>query len=134
MAKGSTLVLRTVKAIEAGNAPSLPQHDSGPLKHAPKLFRENCEIKWDRRAGDIRNFIRGLNPFPTAWTLLRGKSYKILQATVVPGGNGEPGTIDTDERTYLRVRATDGWVSIEELQPEGKRKMNVPDFFRGNKL
>lgn len=134
MTKGASLVLRTVKAIEAESAPALPQQESGTLKHAPKLFRENCEIKWDRPAGDLRNFIRGLNPFPTAWTVLRGKSYKILQATVVPGGNGEPGTIDTDERTYLRVRATDGWVSIEELQPEGKRKMNVPDFFRGNKL
>ena len=134
MAKGASLVLRTVKAIEAESAPALPQQASGTLKHAPKLFRENCEIKWDRPAGDIRNFIRGLNPFPTAWTLLRGKSYKILRATVASGGNGEPGTIDTDERTYLRLRASDGWVSIEELQPEGKRKMNVPDFFRGNKL
>nr|AIA16552.1 methionyl-tRNA formyltransferase [uncultured bacterium] len=134
MAIGSTLVLRTVKAIEAGNAPGTPQPESGPLKHAPKLFRENCEVKWNRPAEDIRNFIRGLNPFPVAWTMLRGKSFKILRASVEPGGSGEPGSIDTDERTYLRVRAQDGWVNIEELQPEGKRKMNAADFFRGNKL
>ncbi|HTF21249.1 MAG TPA: methionyl-tRNA formyltransferase [Chryseolinea sp.] len=134
MTKGAALVLRTVAAIEAGNAPVLPQQESGPLKHAPKIFRETCEIKWDRPAHDIRNFIRGLNPFPTAWTTLQGKSYKILRAREEPGGNGVPGTVDTDDRTFLRVRATDGWVVIEELQPEGKRKMNVQDFFRGNKL
>lgn len=134
MTKGSTLVLKTVKAIEAGNAPAFPQHDSGPLKHAPKIFRETCEIKWDRPANEIRNFIRGLNPFPTAWTTLRGKSFKILRAQVQPGGDGVPGTIETDEKTFLRVRAADEWVRIDELQPEGKRKMNVQDFFRGNKL
>ena len=134
MTKGAALVLKTVKAIEAGNAPALPQRESAPLKHAPKIFRETCEIKWDRPAHDIRNFIRGLNPFPTAWTTLREKSFKILRAQVEPGGTGAPGTIQTDERTFLRVRAADGWVVIEELQPEGKRKMNVQDFFRGNKL
>lgn len=134
MAKGSTLVLRTVKAIEAGNAPSLPQHDSGPLKHAPKIFRDTCEIKWDRPVYEIRNFIRGLNPFPTAWTILRGKPFKILRAQVQPGGDAVTGTIETDDKTFLRVRASDGWIAIEELQPEGKRKMNVQEFFRGNKL
>lgn len=131
---GAGLVLKTVKAIEKGDAPALPQHDPGTLRHAPKIFRETCEIKWDQPAQDIRNFIRGLNPFPTAWTTLRGKTFKVLRAQVLQGGSGAAGTIDTDERTFLNVRAADGWISIEELQPEGKRKMNVPDFFRGNKL
>lgn len=134
MKKGSALVLKTVQAIEAGTATALPQQESGPLKHAPKIFRETCEIKWDHRAIDIQNFVRGLNPFPTAWTTLKGKSFKILSVQASPGGEGLPGTIETDERTFLRVRASDGWVTINELQPEGKRKMNVPDFFRGNKL
>lgn len=134
MNKGSALVLRTVKAIETGTAPALPQHEDATLKHAPKIFRETCEIKWDRSAHEIRNFIRGLNPFPTAWTTLREKSFKILQARVVSGPGGAPGSIDTDEKTFLRVRAADAWVVIEELQPEGKRKMNIQDFFRGNKL
>lgn len=134
MAKGSALVLKTVKAVEEGNAPALPQLETGPLKLAPKIFRETCEIKWDRPAHEIRNFIRGLNPFPTAWTTLRGRTFKIMLAEVESGDNAPPGTIETDDRSFLRVRASDGWVAIRELQPEGKRKMNVQDFFRGNKL
>ncbi|MEJ1239565.1 methionyl-tRNA formyltransferase [Chryseolinea sp. T2] len=134
MIKGAALVLKTVQAIEQGNAPAQPQHDGGTLKHAPKIFRETCEIKWDQPADDIRNFIRGLNPFPIAWTTLQGKIFKIQRASVEGGGTGSPGTIETDEKTYLKVRAADGWVAIEELQPEGKRKMSVSDFFRGNKL
>ncbi|MGC3943326.1 MAG: methionyl-tRNA formyltransferase [Chryseolinea sp.] len=134
MTIGAGLVLKTVKAIEAGDAPALPQTDAGTLKHAPKIFRETCEIKWERTAEEIRNFIRGLNPFPVAWTTLNGKTFKILRAKVQSGGTGTPGTIDTDGRTFLKVRAADAWVVIDELQPEGKRKMNVPDFFRGNKL
>ena len=134
MTKGAALVLKTVQAIEHGNAPALPQHEGGTLKHAPKIFRETCEIRWDQPAESIRNFIRGLNPFPIAWTTLQGKTFKIQRASVVSGGTGTPGTIDTDEKSYLKVRAADGWVVIEEFQPEGKRKMSVSDFFRGNKL
>ena len=134
MAKGSKLVLKTVQAIEKGEVQSLPQNESVPLKHAPKIFRETCEIKWDRPARDVRNFVRGLNPFPTAWTLIQGKQYKLHRVDVVSGGTGVPGAVDTDGQTYLHVRASDGWVKVQELQPEGKRKMNVQDFFRGNKL
>jgi len=134
MTKGAGLVLKTVKTIEKGDLQAQPQDEATALRHAPKIFRETCEIKWDRPARDIRNFIRGLNPFPVAWTVLRDKHYKLLRADVFPGGEGVPGTIDSDERTYLRIRAADGWIQVQELQPEGKRKMNVPDFFRGNKL
>lgn len=134
MIRGAALVLKTVEAIGRGDAPAMPQQETQALKHAPKIFRETCEINWDRSSEEIRNFIRGLNPFPVAWTTLRGKTYKILRARVELGGTGVPGTIDTDEKSFLKVRTRDGWIVIEELQPEGKRKMNVADFFRGNKL
>jgi len=131
---GSRLVLKTVKAIESGVVQASPQSEDLVLRHAPKIFRETCEITWDRPAQDIRNFVRGLNPFPVAWTKLHDKTYKVLRVEAQAGGSGVPGEIDTDEKTYLRVRAADGWVLLQELQPEGKRKMNVQEFFRGNKL
>lgn len=135
MAKGARLVLKTVKAIENGTAVAQPQSETSDLKHAPKIFRETCEIKWNQPRAHIRNFIRGLNPFPTAWTILRGKSYKIFRAHVHDSpASASPGDIDSDEKTYLRVMCSDGWLQLDELQPEGKRKMNVQDFFRGNKL
>lgn len=135
MKKGAELVLTTVRKIEINDVHAQPQDEAPDLKHAPKIFRETCEINWHQSVDRIRDFVRGLNPFPTAWTSLRGRSYKILRVTIQhQDSRTEPGTIDTDERTYLRVRGSDGWVAIEELQPEGKRKMNVQDFFRGNKL
>lgn len=135
MKRGAALLLKTVQAIDSGNAPSVPQAETGTLMHAPKIFRDTCEINWDRPVSDIRNFVRGLNPFPSAWTKLRDKTYKIMRVGAAAAGRtAAPGTIDTDEQTYLHVKAADGWVAIEELQPEGKKKMNIRDFFRGNKL
>lgn len=136
MKTGAQLVLKTVKAIETGNYPSIPQAENEIIKHAPKIFKETCEINWDQSSKQIRNFVRGLNPYPTAWCMLAGKSYKIHQVSVVEKYNKgtEPGTIDTDNKNYLYVKSGDGWISIDELQAEGKRKMNIQEFFRGNKI
>ena len=135
MLKGGKLVLKTVKAIEHGTYEAKPQDETGTLRHAPKIFRETCQIDWHRSAADIRNFVRGLNPFPVAWTTLKGKTYKILRVHIdVSPVDQEPGAIDTDEKTYLRMATADHWVTIDELQPEGKKKMNVQEFFRGNRL
>lgn len=135
MLTGSKLVLKTVKAIERGTYEATPQPETGTLRHAPKIFRETCQIDWHRSAADIRNFVRGLNPFPVAWTTLKGKTYKILRVHIdVSPVDQEPGAIDTDEKTYLRMATADHWVTIDELQPEGKKKMNVQEFFRGNRL
>lgn len=135
MNKGAALVLKTVRAIAAGDYPAVPQDLSTPAKHAPKIFKETCEINWNQPAEAVRNFVRGLNPFPTAWTTLNGKIYKIHKASVADSGRqGETGQIDTDDKTFLRIRTTDGWVAIDELQPEGKKRMAVAEFFRGNKL
>lgn len=132
---GAQLVLKTVKAIETGNYPSVPQ-ESETIKHAPKIFKETCEINWNQTNTQIRNFVRGLNPYPTAWCNIAGKPYKIHQVSLIDKhGNGiEPGTLDTDNKNYLYIKSIDGWISIEELQAEGKRKMNIQEFFRGNKI
>ncbi len=135
MTLGASLVLKTVDAIRDGSYEAVPQPEVSTLKHAPKIFRETCEIKWDQGSEAIRNLVRGLNPAPVAWCILKEKLYKIFSVSVA--GKGEaaiPGDIKTDNINYLHVRTLDGWISIDELQPEGKRKMSIRDFFRGNRI
>lgn len=143
MKRGSQLVLKTVKAIEAGNYPSLPQPQGIEIKHAPKIFKETCEINWDQSTNQIINFVRGLSPYPAAWTVLNGKTFKVFKCegstvdrplTTVDRGPWTVDRIKTDNKTYLYVKTSDGWISILEFQPEGKKRMTVEEFFRGNKI
>lgn len=136
MKRGSQLVLKTIQAIDTGTCPSVEQPAPAFLQHAPKIFKETCEIDWERPSQTIRNFVRGLSPYPAAWTTINGKTFKIyrVQSAVGSGMNTAPGDIETDDKTYLYMKTADGWLSIEELQPEGKRRMAVKEFFMGNKL
>lgn len=137
MKKGAQLVLKTVRAIEQENYPSVAQTESTELKHAPKIFKETCEINWNRSAEQVRNFIRGLSPYPAAWATLNGKVFKIFKASI-GSQNGVasilPGELRSDNKTYVEVRTADGWISIDELQPEGKRKMTIQEYLVGNKF
>lgn len=133
--KGAQLVLKTVQAIEAGNCPSHPQIVTSPLKAAPKIFKETCKINWNQPAVNIHNFVRGLSPYPAAWTVLNNKTYKIFKTEVVHADKSAPtGNFVTDQKSFLHVHSSDGIISIRELQPEGKRRMTIEEFFRGNKL
>lgn len=136
MNKGASLVLKTARAIETGSYPSTPQQSGVVIKHAPKIFKDTCEINWNQTSEQVYNFVRGLSPYPTAWTKINDKIYKIFG--VKHGGfmqhTKNIGTIETDYKNFLYFRTQDGLVSIEELQPEGKKKMSIKDFFRGNKL
>lgn len=141
MRKGSTLVLKTVKAIETGNVPSQPQDESVQITHAPKIFKETCEVNWNQPSEVIRNFVRGLSPYPAAWASLNGKVFKLFKVEsvhnplpTVVGTTVDSGQIDTNNKTFLRVKTQDGWISILEFQPEGKKRMNVEEFFRGNRI
>jgi methionyl-tRNA formyltransferase len=136
MIKGAQLVLKTIQSIEQGNYPSIPQTESAEIKHAPKIFKETCQINWNQSSEQIRNFVRGLNPYPTAWCELDGKNYKIFKVSVSNESEGQrkTGSLNTDNKNYLLVRTSDGWISIDELQPEGKRRMDIKEFFRGNKI
>ena len=136
MIKGSALVLETVRAITSGEYPNIPQPESDSVRHAPKIFKETCEIDWHKNSEAVRNFVRGLSPYPGAWTTLAGKTFKIFVASVVVRKNGAeaPGEFTSDNKNYLYIKTTDGWISIDELQPEGKKRMSIQDFFRGNKL
>lgn len=137
MHKGASLVLKTVQAIEQGNYPAVPQQVQGEIKHAPKIFKETCEINWSQPAAKIVDFVRGLSPYPAAWTLLNGKVFKIFKAKASKADEHSavaPGQLRSDNKSSLEIRTSDGWVSILELQPEGKKRMTIEEFFRGNKL
>lgn len=147
MRKGAQLVLKTVRAIEKDVYPSIVQSSDIEIKHAPKIFKETCQINWNQTSESIRNFVRGLSPYPGAWTNLNGKVFKILKCSLstvegLPAGQaGRQSTVDsrqgdvrTDNKTYLYVKTSDSWISIDELQPEGKKKMNIQEFLRGNKI
>lgn len=133
MQKGSWLVLRTAQAIAAGTAPSQPQNESLSLQHAPKIFRETCQINWDQPAQQVYNFIRGLSPYPAAWTMLQGKVLKIYTATLSgkPATEHQSGNWLSDGKNFLAFKAADELVYINELQLEGKKRMETEEFLRG---
>jgi methionyl-tRNA formyltransferase len=135
MIKGSHLVLKTVKAIESGNYPLVSQTKLIEIKHAPNIFKDTCEINWNQTSEQIVNFVRGLSPYPSAWTILNGKTFKIFKVKKQESSNkNQASEFTTDNKTYLYMKTSDGYVSIEELQAEGKKKMLIKDFFLGNKL
>jgi methionyl-tRNA formyltransferase len=134
MEKGARLVLKTTQAIAAGSYPSVPQPSGTGLKAAPKIFRQDCAIDWSRNVQEVANFVRGLCPHPTAWTIFNGKTYKIYRVSPVEGRDDErrSGEFITDNKTFLHVRVGGGWIAVLELQPEGKKRMKTEDYFRGN--
>src|SRR5260221_13166900 len=135
MKKGGQLVVKTVRAVESGVYPSFPQIETGELKNAPKIFKKTFEIRWTQNTRQVRNFVRGLRPHPAAWTVWNGKTYKIFDASIaLHQKECNPGEFSTDNKNYLYVKAMDGWISVNELQPEGKRRMTVREFLAGNKL
>lgn len=135
MKAGADLVLKTVSGIAVGKYQSIPQKKDVTAKLAPKIFKETCEIKWEQSTEQVRNFVRGLSPYPAAWATIEGKFYKIFKVSTASWDEQKnPGQCTTDQKNYLYFKTNDGWVSVDELQPEGKRRMNIQEFFRGNKL
>lgn len=135
MNRGAALVLKTVTGIAAGKYQSTPQPKGAASKPAPKIFKETCEINWNQTSEQVRNFVRGLSPYPAAWATIEGKTYKIFKVSIVSDNEKKSaGEYTTDHKRYLYFKTEDGWVSVDELQPEGKRKMGIEDFFRGNRL
>lgn len=135
MHRGAALVLKTVEAITNGSYPQVPQQESAVLKSAPKIFRETCEIDWNRTAEEIHNFVRGLSPYPAAWTTLNGLSCKIYKTAISDyQEDATPGSYRTDQKGFLYFRASDSWLSVKVLQLEGKKRMEIGEFLRGYKL
>lgn len=144
MAIGAELVQKTVDLILENRVDAVAQEqlfsDEKELKPAPKIFKETCRIDWSKSAKDIHNFIRGLSPYPTAWTELYSESkepqmVKIYSSKVIPSaGKQQEGTIRTDNKTYLNIACTDGFISVTEIQFAGKKAMKIDEVLRGYKI
>jgi len=137
MQVGADLLLQTVDAFSTRQLQAVPQSalvgdPNENLHHAPKIFTANCEIDWQKNIDQIYNLIRGLSPYPGAFTFFQNKKMKILAAIKEPSMVHEhPGAFVTDHKKYLKFAAKDGYLSVTALQLEGKKKMGVEEFLRG---
>ena len=134
MVAGAELLVATVRGLAAGTLPEIPQntYPESEIKHAPKIFKEHLFINWNKPVSEINDFIRGVSPYPTAFTFLNNKSVKIYQVHVehcVPGAI--TGSMETDHATYMKFAAKDGWVYVDVLQMEGKKRLKIVEFLRG---
>jgi methionyl-tRNA formyltransferase len=135
---GAALILKTVQQIEKGNLCTTPQNSiTTEIKHAPKIFKNDCLINWSDKASHVFNQIRGLSPYPGAFTILKNKNEKELTLKIYAATISESiefleaGKIISDNKSFLNIAASDGLISIKELQLEGKKRMTVVDFMRG---
>lgn len=136
-AMGRELVVKTLDGIEAGTLTPRPQE--GTPTEAPKIFKDDCFIDFNRPARQVVDFIRGLSPYPAALLTLinpQGEKvlFKIFDAIAVEDPSGSPKTLICDEKKVLKIGVSDGFLQIISLQMSGKRKNSVEDFLRGNKL
>jgi methionyl-tRNA formyltransferase len=132
---GAGLLVKTVKAIETGNYIETPQYYTSELKHAPKIFKEYCQIDWNQPTEKIYNLIRGLSPYPTAFTKLNEKTLKVFHAEPEMKEPGiSPGAYLSDGKNYLKFAAKDGFIKVTDLQYEGKKRMQTEEFLRGMRL
>lgn len=140
---GSKLVVKTVDALASENVIPVGQDklipEEGGLKHAPKIFKDDCHINWSAPGAEIHNQIRGLSPYPAAWTKLlslearKETTMKIFKAHFEPAHhNYTPGTIITDKKSHLKVVCPDGFISLLTVQAAGKKRMEITDYLRGN--
>ena len=139
MHAGTKLVTDTVDRIAAGDiAPVEQQHiDEATLKPAPKIFKEDCRIDWTRQGRGIVDLVRGLSPYPAAWSTLRRDdgeetTAKIFAARFEAAEHGRAcGTLESDGRTFVRVACADGWIAIDEIQIAGKKRLPVKELLLG---
>ncbi len=139
---GADLVVKTVDALANGEVEVIDQekliNDGLQVKHAPKIFKDDCRIDWTRDTESVRNLIRGLSPYPTAWTeLVHPEKKEVLTAKIYAALRDNsslpaaPGTLQTDGKKYLRIACPDGWLSVTEIQLSGKKRMKIDELLRG---
>lgn len=131
MQLGGPLVVKSVKALEAGDYELQPQADEA-VTHAPKIFHDTCEIDFNQPTKKVHDFVRGLSPYPVAWTMIQEAKHKIYRTEkCLEAHNQEPGSLDTDGKKYLRIACTDGWLEILEIQAAKRKRMDVKSFLNG---
>ena len=136
---GTGLVLETVERIATGDYTPVIQEniDESTLRPAPKIFKEDCLINWNAEGRSIVNLIRGLSPYPAAWTRMFREgsecgTAKIFAASFEPaGGTAKAGTVVSDGRTCMKVRCADGYIAIESVQIAGKKRLGIRELLAG---
>ncbi|MBD1425454.1 methionyl-tRNA formyltransferase [Sphingobacterium arenae] len=136
MVVGAEVLLKTIQAMGSTNLHPVPQAEieTTELKKAPKIFKEDCKILWDQPTNDVYNQIRGLSPYPAAYTELNGRMLKIFETKKGQPVDKDPGTYTTDGKTFLSFATQDGSLLITSLQLEGKKRMQIEEFLRGYRL
>ncbi len=135
MKEGAALIVETLHQVEKGSLEEKPQIVLDEYKHAPKLFTETCLIDWKHTTEHVYNHIRGLSPYPAAFTIVNDKKMKLFTCSkIIDTHQHEPGTLLTDNKSYIRFACIDGFIDVHELQLEGKTRMKTDDFLRGNKI
>ena len=134
MLKGAVLILETIALIEMGSVKALTQIDANSFHLAPKIFKQNCEIKWNQEADQIINFIRGMSPYPAAWCEFNNEMLKIFQANKTNANHLDPGEFESDGTSYLHIGTQTSNLTVNSLQIQGKKRMNIEEFLRGYRM
>ena len=140
MKLGGDLVVEPVDRILTGTVKSIPQEDiavTGELKPAPKIFKETCRINWNQPTKRVYNFVRGLSPYPGAWTEMEQQGaeplvIKIFETSKLTNDpKCAPGTLQTDNRHFIHIATQDGWIDVKSLQLPNKKRLTVEELLRG---
>ena len=134
MQVGARVLVETVNTIADGSADAVAQEllatPGEDVPAAPKIFKDDCKIDWTKTVREVHNHVRGLSPYPAAWTEIGGKNFKIYRGTSLPSVVLDS-AFETDGKSYLHLRCADGSYSVLSLQPEGKKRMEIEEFLRG---
>lgn len=130
---GAQLLIKTINGLAAGTLQEAPQQTTATeTKHAPKLSTETGRVDWRNSVHDVYNLVRGLSPHPAAFTELDGKKLKLFSVKKELQTPAEsPGAVVTDKKTYLKFCCADGYINVNDVQLEGKKRMAISDFLRG---
>lgn len=134
MAAGANTLIQTIKALKENKLKPIPQEEvtTEELKHAPKIFKDDCKIDWNISTEKVYNKIRGLSPYPAAYTTIDNKTLKIYEVEKEANPTSIPaGDYITDKKSYLKFASTDGLLNLKSIQIEGKKRMSVEEFLRG---
>ena len=140
MTTGAHLLVKTIDELQNNTLKITPQTSLASnivqeFKHAPKIFTETCKIDWSKSTAEVYNLIRGLSPYPAAFTIVNNKKMKLFDVEkTIEKHTFDTGKIETDHKKYIHIYCADGYVSVKKLQLEGKTQMFVEDFLRGNKI
>ena len=131
---GAKVVLKSVKTIATGDY-ELKQQDEALVTKAPKIFKETCELNFNQTVKQVYDFVRGMSPYPAAWTTVDEKQFKIIRAEISDESAAEkPGTIVTDNKKYLKFACIDGYLVAKEVKMTGKKQMEIGAFLNGYTL